>query len=564
MARFYDPRTAATGLVEGDLPDVGDRTDGLLADVTGLPSSRITPDVAARAGEMNFRDAAGIPGEVGSFMNYPPDPTDLVHKVSDAPPFDPSKPYQVMPQGGPPPFDPSKPYSVEGPQTISDSQINMGPEPDTLKTRSIFLPIGKTQSGEIVPALPQLLEGPRKTITDLIEGKRGAGDITGKEIFDLGSLFAGASPAAGSGKAIAEVAGLAKNKAPGAATKVSEPTSVETAGIGRTIAKNVEDTISGKGATSEKPQVLSTPEIRAQSDALYKAADASGIVIKNDTFGNLVGDIQRTMARQGFDKDIQPKAAAALRRLQSDVEDGANPTLSQMDILRQVARGAATSADSNERRISRIIVSKIDDFMGALTPNDVIGGDTANGPQFLTQARQLWAQKAKGEQIDQLFEKALNTAPNYSASGFENALKNQFKTLANNPNRMRQFTPDEQSAILDVVRGGDAQSAMRKLGKFSPNAGFFSMLLTGEIAAHALENPTLLAIPVIGGIARAFATARTNKAATNVSELVRGGRAMADYQKAQAAQKAQEANTFGSAIQRGGLFGSPLLSGNNQ
>src|ERR1041385_111298 len=74
------------------------------------------------------------------------------------------------------------------------SYVNQGPTPDDLAVRGSILPIGKTKSGDIVPALPQFLEGPRKTIADLISGERSADQITGKEIFDLGSLFAGAAP----------------------------------------------------------------------------------------------------------------------------------------------------------------------------------------------------------------------------------------------------------------------------------------------------------------------------------------------------------------------------------
>lgn len=69
------------------------------------------------------------------------------------------------------------------------SYVNQGPEPDTLKTRGSILPIGKTQSGETVLALPQPLELARKTIRDLMEGTRSADQITGQEIFNLGSLL---------------------------------------------------------------------------------------------------------------------------------------------------------------------------------------------------------------------------------------------------------------------------------------------------------------------------------------------------------------------------------------
>lgn len=438
------------------------------------------------------------------------------------------------------------------PPTLSDANAVSGPAKDELKYRSSFLPLGKTKSGDVVPAIPQFLEGPRQTVMDLLEGKRTADQITGKEIFELGGLLANPSAAAGSGKAIAAVAA---GKTPPATP------SVETAGALRTIAKNAETGFADNSI--EKPNVLTTPELKQQSQAAYKAADDAGIQIKPDAFRNMVASILPEVKKAGFDKDIQPAAAAALRRLGTEIENGSAPTLSELDILRQVAKGAASKPDANERRISRIITGKMDDFVSNLKPEDLISGDSEAGNAALLQARQLWTQYIKGDKIDQLFEKAANNSSNYSAGGYELALRNQFKALANNPNRMRQFSADEQDAIKNVVRGDLTQNTMTKLGKFSPTAGFFGALVSGEIALQALTNPKLLLIPGIAGIAKFYAGKLREGRANAVSELVRGGKPMADYQSALATQRASEGNTFGSAIQRGGLTGLGTFGGLN-
>ena len=50
----------------------------------------------------------------------------------------------------------------------------------------------------------------------------------------------------------------------------------------------------------------------------------------------------------------------------------------------------------------------------------------------------------------------LNRAAQFSGSGFENALRTEFRNLAQNPKRLRGFSAEEQAAIRRVARGGPA------------------------------------------------------------------------------------------------------------
>lgn len=419
------------------------------------------------------------------------------------------------------------------PSVPSEGTVSAAPIGDEIVKRGSILPLGKTAAGDIVPALPEFIEGPRRTIMDMIEGKRGPRDISGKEIFELGALFSGASPAT---------------------------RAVESAGAGRAVAKVLEDKTTGAEAVPVKPPAPTTPELKASSQSAYRAADEAGVALKPAAFRNMVAEVATEVKKAGFDKDIQPKAAAALRRLASEIEAGSSPTLGEFDILRQVAKNSATDKDANERRIGRIITSTMDHFVDRLRPEDVMGGNAESGVAALKEARGLWARKAKSEQIDEMFEKAANNAPSYSASGYENALRLQFKALANNPNRMRQFSGDEQDAIRAVVRGDALQKTMTHLGKFSPTAGFFGSLLSGGVVLDAIVrgNPELLAIPAVGAMARFAATKRREMAAGKVSEMVRGGKPMADYMAEQATQRG---STLGPTLGRAGLLSTEGFMG---
>ena len=146
------------------------------------------------------------------------------------------------------------------------------PEGDELATRGAILPFGRTESGEAVLALPEFLEGPRRTIVDLIEGKRQASEITGKEIFDLGFALAGPmSPAAGSGRAIARNAGRGKTQ-PAANAPTPRQDALQAADrIGVTVpvaAASDSSIIKGTAGALKEIPLVGQPLVQASEKAL--------------------------------------------------------------------------------------------------------------------------------------------------------------------------------------------------------------------------------------------------------------------------------------------------------
>lgn len=62
---------------------------------------------------------------------------------------------------------------------------------DGIAYRGAVLPLAREEDGGVSLAWPQFLEGPRQTVMDLLEGKRSAQDVTGKEVFELGGILGG-------------------------------------------------------------------------------------------------------------------------------------------------------------------------------------------------------------------------------------------------------------------------------------------------------------------------------------------------------------------------------------
>lgn len=275
-------------------------------------------------------------------------------------------------------------------------------------------------------------------------------------------------------------------------------------------------------ATAAKVAAPSTEELGDMARLAYKRAEDAGLAIKPESFNRMVAGIVYKAKKEGIDPTIHPKATAAAKRLVQAVEDANPKSLQELDTLRRVVKAAAGSTDADERRIARIMVDRIDDYLSNLKGTDVAAGDATVAANSIMQARSLWSRMRKAEIIDDLFDKAKNaTGANYTQAGMETALRQQFRSLASNPKRMRGFTKDEQAAIRRVVRGGPIENVIRLIGKMAPRgvvSGGFG-LGVGATLGPVAGGAAMLA----GEIARRGASAMTMKNANRASELVRRG-----------------------------------------
>lgn len=265
------------------------------------------------------------------------------------------------------------------------------------------------------------------------------------------------------------------------------------------------------------------PTVRQLEDeaaALYSRARSAGVQIRPDSWTGLVDDVARTMADEGIDPTLHPRATAVLRRL---IENRGQPvTLEQTETMRRVLRDAAASQAPDERRLARIMVDRFDDWRDSLKSADVLQGDVrATG--LLAQARGLWSRAKKGEAIGELIQRAEDRANQFSQSGIENALRTEFRQLARNAKKMRTFSKEEQKAIRAVASGASLANAMRWLGKFAPR-GPISLAITGGTGYAAGGPVGSLALMGLGEAGRAAAGKMTRNRALAAQELALLGR----------------------------------------
>lgn len=294
------------------------------------------------------------------------------------------------------------------------------------------------------------------------------------------------------------------------------------------VTGGVAGAMAGRGARAAIP---TTEGLRGQANAAYDAADAAGLVVRPDSFRNAVAGIAANVQREGLDRTLHPGATRVLERLGEAVDNGTPLTLQNLETLRRVANGAARDFNNpDQQRLAGMIRDGLDDYMHGLQPGDVAAGDANAATTALGQARDLWSRFRKSDAVDELMRRAEIRASQFSGSGYENALRTEFRALAMNRRRMAGFTPDERGAIEQVARGGPLQNALRMVGKLAPTGVISGGIGTtgGAAIGSALGGPAgaavgAVAVPALGAAARSGATAMTRNNAQAVSDIVRSG-----------------------------------------
>lgn len=271
----------------------------------------------------------------------------------------------------------------------------------------------------------------------------------------------------------------------------------------------------GLGTVLKDPPTLD--ELRTLKNDAYKRAEDTGVVVTRAAANRLKMELVNDLKKEGINRKLHPKASAAADEI---VNSKGQLSLTQIETLRKIANDARTSMEPADARLGSKIVEKIDDFEATLGEGDVIAGDPAAATAF-KEARALNARYAKASVIKKIFDDAEVTAgANYTMSGMENALRQQFKALAKNDRKLRGFTAEEKAAIRKVAIGGPMENALRMLGKFAPTG--VMPTLTG-LGAISVGGPAGFMVPAAGTVGRYAATRMTIRNAKDLDRLVRRG-----------------------------------------
>lgn len=261
--------------------------------------------------------------------------------------------------------------------------------------------------------------------------------------------------------------------------------------------------------------------IKTEARTIYSAIDDLGVTVKDKTFKKLTGKLKATTRKEGFSKNAHPKVAATLSEFDEIV--GTSPDLTEVDRLRKVAQGAASSIEPAEARLGAIMIDEIDQFLDNLGQASLNTAPGVNVGQQYRQARSLWSRAKKSEIINEAMEKA-----RLQASGFENGIRVQFRSILNNKKRSRGFSANEKEAMRKVVLGGGAENIAKAIGKFGFTEGQATSMLLGSLGVAggaAIGGPVgAVVVPGIGQISKSLAQRLTRGNAAFADQVVRAGK----------------------------------------
>lgn len=267
---------------------------------------------------------------------------------------------------------------------------------------------------------------------------------------------------------------------------------------------------------------VNSETLKNQANAAYKAADEAGVVVKAESVDNIQASMRSRIDAEGYDADLHPGLSVVLKRLGGNE----NPlTLSEIDRFRRVLLNVVRNKDPNnfdQQRIAGEALQVLDDGISRLARSDLVSGN-AQGIRSLTKARDLWKRKSKTEVIEDVLDRARLQAENYSQSGMENALRQQFKTLAQNKRKMRQFSERERQLIRKAASGGPLINTMRFIGKFAPR-GVVSFGVGAGTGAATMGPAGAIAVPTIGMVGQQVATQMRKSRANDALRAAAGDR----------------------------------------
>lgn len=264
-----------------------------------------------------------------------------------------------------------------------------------------------------------------------------------------------------------------------------------------------------------KAKIPSSADIKQQASNLYQRIDDAGVLIKSEPFGQLVNKIKVDIG--GKIRQIrQPNVVDAINQL--DEATGSAMTLRKLQDLRSSISEIKLSKNMSESKFAGDIIKELDDFVDNLDASKLVApaqGDV-EAIKLVPQARNLWKQARKSELLDELYEKAgLQPNAKYDDVVFATKLRDQFRNLATNKNKLRGFTEEEIKAIKSAAQGGKIENALRAFGKPLQGA-----VLQGQNVA-SLSIPALIGFK-LGGPTGAVVGANLVPASRAVSRRVAG------------------------------------------
>lgn len=252
--------------------------------------------------------------------------------------------------------------------------------------------------------------------------------------------------------------------------------------------------------TADDVPTVTMDDVKQRATAAYGRVDQSGVSVKPLPILKTLDEIETSLVKnENFNPLMEThKPVKQVLDLMRSMTGTQRMSFTQLDQLRQAASALSReSKDPATRRLASKVVEGLDNKVTSLQPNDLISGKGKLGETLsdIKEARDSWKRVSKATVIEDALNIAEARALDPKSSEGE-LIRNQFKVLAANKNKMRLFNKEEQEAIRKVVSGEGSEKILSLAARFSPVR---NQLVSGLTVGASLSNP--VAAMGVGGVA---------------------------------------------------------------
>lgn len=296
--------------------------------------------------------------------------------------------------------------------------------------------------------------------------------------------------------------------------------------------------------TGKLPNVRTSEEWQGVKNQLYKTVEDAGVTVKPEAVDMLIERIGNRAVNNNINPARHPGSASILKELQDQPQ--AALSLSRIDAVRsELGRVAAADPKGPDGFMARQLRKEIDHF----TTHDNLprmvdvpqGVNPRQVVQTLQYAREANKRYRNVERIERAFYLAENS--NLARSGnMDDAIRNQFKKIADSESQMARFTPEQQSDILKITRQGGAKNRRvftRAIARLAPTSGVMNAMagpslggtlgatvggmVGGPVGATIGGAVGGVAVPAVGEAVKRRIGSATTRAARDVEAHVSAG-----------------------------------------
>ena len=254
--------------------------------------------------------------------------------------------------------------------------------------------------------------------------------------------------------------------------------------------------------------VPTTEAIDTAAKAGFDNARNSGVRVPSSDVSRLATTVRSELQADGVRDYLAPKTYAVLKELETPPPAGAFADVGDLHGIRRALGQVASSPDGTERMAATRALKKLDGMLTNVSPE-------------LKEAIGNYAAAKRSDTITAKLDRAdLNAGSANSGQNLDNAIRQQIKTILNNPKARRGYNAEELAQMEKIVRGTSAGNLLRGAGNLMGGGGGLGAVISAGAGGFA-AGPAGLAAPVAGYGIKKLGNALTSRQVGKLDNMVR-------------------------------------------